>query len=172
MIRELQLPRNCRIVRQEPRTMKPTWGKIGEHGFHGGHGLFTMMTYTKSVPDDKLLVLEYPKGTDPHAAARALNALGHFWDVALWDRPEVLLIRNGPLKYEQLWVDGVKPDLYILYDVELQQDLYRLLIVGFWSMLGPSREANMRLEGMEQAKKLKGEELLWGSWSSFVDLEG
>ena len=152
--------------------MKPTWGRVGEHGFHGGRGLVTMMTYTPDFPDDKLMVLEYPKGTDPEAVTRTLNALGHLWDVALWDRPEVLLIRDGPLKYEQLWVNGVKPDVYILYDVELQQDLYHLLIVGFWSMLGPSRVANMRLEGMEQAKKLKGEELLWGSWSSFVDLEG
>ena len=171
MTEEIKLPRNCRIVRQEPQPMKPTWGRIGEHGFHGGHGLVTTMTYTTSVPDDELLVLENPRGTDPHAVARALDDLGHLWDIALWDRPEVLLIRNGPLKYEQLWVNG-KPDVYILYDVELQRDLYHLLIIGFWSMLGPSRVANMRLEGMEQAKKLKGEELSWGSWSSFVNLEG
>ena len=51
-----------------------------------------------------------------------------------------------------------------------QQALRHLMIVGFWSMPGPTREANMRLEGMEQAER-KDEGVLWGSWSDFVDPE-
>ena len=159
----MELPRNCRIVRQEPRKEKPAFGGIDSNGFHGGHGLATMAERAKSFPDDEWLVLEYPKGTDPFAVVGVMKASKHLWDVVLWKRPKVLLIRKGPLEYKDLWVDGAKPIVAVLDDL---QDLGKLLIAGFWSMLGPKRVANMRLEGMEQADRKEG--LIWGSWSSFV----
>ena len=167
---EIKLPPNCRIVRQDPQLMRPEWGEINEDTFHDAHGLNTLVGEVLDFPRDQWLVLEYPKGTDPHAVVRRMQALkGHLWDVVLWDRPQALLIRGGPLKYRQLWVDGVKPMVGTMFDIDTDWDLYRLLLVGFWSMAGPERMANMRLEGMEQAEKKEGEGLLWGSWSDFVD---
>ena len=166
-----ELPRNCRIVRQDPGYLRPAFGEINEHAFHGGHGLVTLVERADSFPDVSWLVLEYPKGTNPEVVARHMNSLGdHLWDVVLWERPKVLLIRVKPLSYKQLWVDGAKPLVHTLYSLP-RQDLYQLLVAGFWSMVGPLRLANMRLEGMEQAEMKSGENLFWGSWSDFVDPE-
>ena len=88
--------------------------------------------------------------------------------------PKALLIRDKrELPYERLWISGAKPVVRRCIDAgytPFQQALHQLMIAGFWSMLGPLREANMRLEGMFQAEK-KEEGLLWGSWSDFVDPE-
>ena len=163
----MELPRNCRIVRQQPQRVRPDWGEISENKFHGGHGLVTLMERDDGFPQDEWLVLERPRGTDPLAVVDKMGR-NHLWDVVRWDRPMTLLIRCGPLEYKDLWVDGAKPLVHIMYSEP--RDLCRLLVAGFWSVVGP-RLANMRLEGMFQAEKKEGEELLWGSWSEFVDPE-
>ena len=94
----MELPRNCRIVRQQPQRVRPDWGEISENKFHGGHGLVTLVERTDGFPQDEWLVLEYPIGTDPLAVVDKMG-LNHLWDVVLWDRPIALLIRCGPLKY-------------------------------------------------------------------------
>ena len=84
---------------------------------------------------------------------------GHLWDVVPWDRPQVLLIRDGPLSYKQLWANGVKPMVGVMFCEVSCRDLYKLMLAGFWSMVGPQQFANVRLEGMEQAEKKEDEEL-------------
>ena len=166
----IELPRNCRIIRVESQPLTPDVEEINEHMFHGGHGLVTLVERADSFPDAEWMVLEYPKGTNPYAVVRRMQHTGkHLWDVVIWNRPKVLLIRNGPLSYRQLWVNGAKPLVHVLCSLCPRQDLYQLMLVGFWSMVGPKRVANMRLEGMEQAKMTKG--VFWGSWSDFVDPE-
>ena len=94
-----------------------------------------------------------------------------FWALALKS-----LKRDKPreLPFERLWINDVKPlARRCLNDPDytpFQQALHHLMIAGFWSMLGPEREANMRLDGMQQPVRNDDEDgVLWGSWSDFVD---
>ena len=171
MLEQIDLPRNCRIVRQDPQLVRSTLAEITKRAFHGGRGLVALVDRADTFPEDKWMTLSYPKGTDPEAVVRRMQTLDALWDVVMWDRPKVLLIRGGKLSEEQLWVDGAKPLVHVLCPLCPCQDLYQLLLAGFWSMVGPARVANMRLYGMEQAKMKKGQGALWGSWSAFVDPE-
>ena len=153
--------------------MTHQWAEIVEGSFHDAEGLVTLVERADSFPDASWMVLEYPKGTKPEAVVDCMLKLGdHLWDVVMWDRPKVLLIRGAPLLYKDLWVNGKKPLVHVLCPLVQRQDLYKLLLAGFWSMVGPKRVANMRLEGMEQAEKKDNEAVLWGSWSEFVDPDG
>ena len=175
----MELPRNCRLVRIEPQRLSPIWAELTDEDYCDGEGIVSLMTRVADFPDDALwVVLENPEGTDADTVVHRLQTLGrhYLWDVVLGSRPKVLLIREKPreLPYERLWIRGAKPLVrrctnspdYTLF----QQALHHLMIAGFWNMLGP-REANMWLDGMEQAVKKDGDSVLWGSWSDFVDPE-
>ena len=151
------------------------WSHIPIGGFRGGEGLATGVFRADSWPEGQWIIVGYPEGTDPSAVVRHMKTLqGHLWDVTMWTRPYVLLIRCAPLTLEDLYVDGVKP--WHLREVvnSTNQDLHHLLVAGFWSALGPERVANMRLEGMEQAERKGNEEAIWGEfgWVSFVCPDG
>ena len=175
----MELPRNCRLVRLEPQRLRPTWAQLGEKEYGDGEGIVSLMAGVDDFPDDALwVVLEYPQGTDAADVAHRLRNLGrhYLWDLVLGESPKVLLVRDKPreLPYERLWVKGAKPLVRrCLNDPDytpFQQALHRLIIAGLWSMLGPERGANVRLEGMDQAQRGDDEDgVLWGSWSDFVD---
>ena len=176
----MELPRNCRLVRTEPQRLKPSWAELSEEEYNDGEGIVSLMAGVADFPPDALwLVLEYPEGTDAQALVHRLQTLGrhYLWDVVLGSKPKVLLIRDKPreLPYERLWIRGAKPLVRGCHNdpdyTPFQQALYHLMIAGFWSMLGPEREANMRLEGMQQAVRKEDDGVLWGSWSDFVDPE-
>ena len=168
----MELPRNCRLTRIDPQRLKPEW-ELSDEEYEDG--IVSLMA-TRDIPGDALwLVLEYPEGTDAVEVVKRLKTLGrhYLWDVVLSAKPKVLLIRDKPSgPFERLWIRGAKPVVRRCIDAgyaPFQEALRQLMIAGFWSMLGPEREANMRLQGMQQAEKKEGEELLWGSRSDFVD---
>lgn len=170
----MELPRNCRLVRTKPQRLSPTWAKVSREEYDDGEGICSIMFGSSYSDDDLWLVLEYPEGVEATDVVHLMQSLGGLWDVVLGPCPQVLLIKDKPyhLPFERLCVDGAAPQVRTRMDADLpeyQRRLYDLMILGYWSMLGPERMANMRLEGMEQAEKKDDECVLWGSWSNFVD---
>ena len=170
----MELPRNCRLTRVDPQRLKPEW-ELSDEEYEDG--IVSLMA-TRDIPGDALwLVLEYPEGTDAVEVVKRLKTLGrhYLWDVVLSAKPKVLLIRDKPSgPFERLWIRGAKPVVRRCIDAgcaPFQEALRQLMIAGFWSMLGPEREASKRLQGTQQAEKKEGEELLWGSGPDFVDPE-
>ena len=176
----MELPRNCRLVRIEQQRLTATWAQLSEEENADGEGIVSLMACVDDFPEDALwIVLEYPEGTDAASVVHRLQTLGrhYLWDVVLGSGPKVLLIGDKPreLPYERLWTRGAKPLVRRCLNspdyTPFQQALHHLMIAGFWNMLGP-REANMRLEGMQQAVRSDDEDgVLWGSWSDFADPE-